>query len=120
MKLSLLVLTSGKMEGKALDVKLSQFVIGRDPQCHLRPASPHISKRHCAQLQREEHVYLRDFGSTNGSFVNDEPVKGEVELHNDDRLKIGPLEFKVRIEAGVAAPARPAAAAGPGDSKMVP
>src|SRR5262249_51451030 len=82
-------------EGKVLEVKLTQFVIGRDPQCHLRPASPMISKRHCAIIQRDGNVFLRDFGSTNGSFVNDERVQGEVELKHDDRLKVGPLLFSV-------------------------
>src|SRR5262249_39930331 len=33
------------------------------------------------------------------SFVNEQPVKGEVELHHDDKLKIGPLLFGVHIEA---------------------
>lgn len=99
MKLSLVVLAAGSMQGKGIDVKLSQFLVGRDPQCHLRPSSPLISKRHCAVIQREGKVFIRDFGSTNGTFVNDEPVKGEVELHNDDKLKIGPLLFAVKIEA---------------------
>jgi pSer/pThr/pTyr-binding forkhead associated (FHA) protein len=93
-------MTSGKQEGKVLEIKLSQFVIGRDPQCHLRPASPLISKRHCAILQRDGKAFLRDFDSTNGSFVNDQPVKGEVELHDKDRLKIGPLLFTVVLQAG--------------------
>src|SRR5437764_13961232 len=109
MKLTLVVMTPGKQEGKELEVKLAQFVIGRDPQCHLRPASPMISKRHCALLQRDGKAFLRDFGSTNGTFVNDEPVKGEVELKNDDRLKVGPLLFRVSIET--AAPAKKAAPA---------
>lgn len=99
MKLSLVVLTSGKQEGKALPIGLPQFLIGRDPQCHLRPASAAISKRHCALLQRDGKVFVRDFDSTNGTFVNDQPVKGEVELHNDDKLKVGPLAFGVKIEA---------------------
>jgi pSer/pThr/pTyr-binding forkhead associated (FHA) protein len=99
MKLSLVVMTPGnKMEGKVLEIKLAQFVVGRDPQCHLRPASALISKRHCALLQREGKVFVRDFGSTNGTFVNEEPVKSELELHHDDKLKIGPLLFAVRIE----------------------
>jgi pSer/pThr/pTyr-binding forkhead associated (FHA) protein len=100
MKLSLVVRSPGPNEGKVLEIKLSQFVVGRDPQCHLRPASPMISKRHCAVLQREGKVFVRDFDSTNGTFVNNEPVKGEVELHNSDQLKMGPLLFEVRIEAG--------------------
>jgi pSer/pThr/pTyr-binding forkhead associated (FHA) protein len=99
MKLSLLVLTTGKQEGKVLEIKLPQFLIGRDPQCHLRPASPLISKRHCALIQRDGKAFIRDFGSTNGTFVNDEPVEGERELNNDDQLKIGPIHFSVRLDA---------------------
>src|SRR5262245_53885260 len=99
MKLSLVVLAAGKQEGKVLEIKLPQFVIGRDPQCHLRPASALISKRHCAILQREGKAFLRDFDSTNGTLLNNQPIKGEVELHNNDQLKIGPLMFAVRLEA---------------------
>lgn len=99
MKLSLVVMTPGKTEGKVIPITLSQFVIGRDPQCHLRPASAVISKRHCAILVREGKVYVRDFDSTNGTAVNDQPVKGEVELRHDDRLKVGPLLFGVKIES---------------------
>jgi pSer/pThr/pTyr-binding forkhead associated (FHA) protein len=108
MKLSLLVLTAGKQEGKMIEVKLPQFLVGRDPQCHLRPASPLISKRHCALIQRDGKAFIRDFGSTNGTYVNDERVEGERELNNDDQLKIGPIQLTVRIEdkpAGAKTPA---------------
>lgn len=98
MKVSLVVLTSGKTEGKAIPVSLSQFLIGRDSQCHLRPASPIISNRHCAILIRGNQVFVRDFDSTNGTFVNKVQVKGEQELQPNDRLHIGPLEFGLRIE----------------------
>jgi pSer/pThr/pTyr-binding forkhead associated (FHA) protein len=98
MKLSLLVLTSGKQEGKTLPITLAQFVIGRDPQCQLRPASPLISKRHCAFLQRDGKVFLRDFDSTNGTFLNGQKVVGEVELRQGDRVKVGPIELAVQLE----------------------
>jgi len=127
MKLSLVVLTPGANQGKALEIKLSQFVVGRDPQCHLRPASPMISKRHCALLQRDGKAFVRDFDSTNGTFVNNAQIKGEVELHDGDQLKMGPLLFKVVIDSttpvnrptpppptkAAASPARPAKAAVP-------
>jgi len=99
MKLSLTVLSAGKMEGKEIPIRLAQFVIGRDPQCHLRPASPVISKRHCALLVRGEKAFVRDFDSTNGTFINGEPIKGEVEVRNGDRLKVGPVEFRINVEA---------------------
>src|SRR5438874_5580746 len=108
MKLSLVVLTPGKQEGKALPIGLPQFLIGRDPQCQLRPASSAISKRHCALLVRGGRVFVRDFGSTNGTFVNDQLVQGEVEIRNGDRFKVGPLDFTVALEATPAA--KPSAA----------
>ena len=98
MKLSLVVVTPGKMEGKSIPITLSQFLIGRDPQCHLRPASALISKRHCAVLVRGEQAFVRDFDSTNGTSVNDESVIGEKELMPNDCLKVGPLEFRVALE----------------------
>ncbi len=108
MKLSLVV-ASGVHEGKPIPITTPQFLIGRDPQCQLRPASPAISKRHCAVMVRGGKVFVRDFGSTNGTFVNDQLVQGEVEVQNGDRLKVGPLDFKVALEVTAPAP-KPAAA----------
>jgi predicted component of type VI protein secretion system len=99
MNLSLVVLAEGPQKGKVLEIRLPQFLVGRDPQCHLRPASAMISKRHCALIQRDNKVFVRDFDSTNGTFVNDQPVKGEVEVHHDDKLKIGPLLFGISVQA---------------------
>lgn len=112
MKLNLVV-ASGVHEGKAIPIAVPQFVIGRDPQCQLRPASPSISKRHCAITVRGQKVFIRDFGSTNGTFVNDNLVEGEVELKDGDSLKVGPLDFKVGLATPAVAPppaAKPAAA----------
>src|SRR5687768_8161871 len=97
MKVSLVVMSAGKA-GQAIPVTLSQFIIGRDPQCNLRPASQIISKRHCAIITKAGKVSVRDFESTNGTFVNDTQVKGEVPLNAEDILKVGPLEFRVVIE----------------------
>ena len=97
MKLSLVVLTAGKAQGQVIPVNLAHFVIGRDPQCNLRPASALISKRHCALVVKDGQIYVRDFDSTNGTFVNEAAVKGEMALKNDDVLKVGPLAFKVQV-----------------------
>lgn len=98
MKLSLMVLNAGKATGQTIPINLAQFIIGRDPQCNLRPASALISKRHCALLMKNGKVFLRDFESTNGTFLNEKPVKGEVPLQDEDILRCGPLQFKVVIE----------------------
>jgi predicted component of type VI protein secretion system len=112
MKLSLIVV-GGVHDGKAIPVNVPQFVIGRDPQCQLRPASPSISKRHCAIFVRGRQILIRDFGSTNGTFVNEQLVEGEVPLKEGDAIKVGPLSFKVSLTSSAApssAPPAPAAA----------
>jgi predicted component of type VI protein secretion system len=99
MGLSLVVLAAGKQQGQVLQVKPLQFLVGRDPGCHLRPASHLIGNRHCAIRQRDGKAFLRDLVSTGGTFVNDQPVRGEVELQHGDRLRIGPLLFAVCLRA---------------------
>src|SRR6185369_4369078 len=104
MKLSLVVLSEGKAFGKTIPINLSQFIVGRDPQCQLRPSSALISKRHCALISRGGKFFVRDFDSTNGTFVNDKQVKGECEIKHEDTLKIGPLAFKVAVEGVASVP----------------
>ena len=118
MKVSLVVLTAGKAAGQTVPITLSQFIIGRDPQCNLRPASAVISKRHCAVLQKAGKFFVRDFDSTNGTFVNEEQIKGERELKHEDTLKVGPLSFRVMIEGsvGVSKQTPPPKAPAKGDS----
>jgi pSer/pThr/pTyr-binding forkhead associated (FHA) protein len=77
---------------------MPEFIIGRDPECHLRPASPLISKKHCAFINLPDKVILKDFGSTNGSFVNEVRVVGEQELKDGDTVKFGPLLFRAKLD----------------------
>jgi len=95
---SLVAVTPGKWQGKEIPITLAQFTIGRDPECNLRSSSPLIGKRHCAILIRGRQVFLRDFASTNGTFVNNQKIEDEWELENADRLAVGPLLFEVRLE----------------------
>jgi predicted component of type VI protein secretion system len=103
-----LVVASGVHEGREIPIAGPQFVIGRDPQCQLRPSSPAISKRHCAIFVKGGKVFLRDFGSTNGTFANGQQVQGEVEVTGTTPIKVGPLDFRLVVEP--AAPPVPAAA----------
>jgi pSer/pThr/pTyr-binding forkhead associated (FHA) protein len=97
MKVNLIV-AEGVHKGKVIPIPVAQFLIGRDEGCQLRPASPAISKRHCALIVRGGKVYLRDFGSTNGTFVNEKQVDGEIEINHDDKIRIGPLEFSLQVK----------------------
>jgi predicted component of type VI protein secretion system len=98
MEIKLLV-AGGKSAGRVVPVTVPKFFIGRAPDCHLRPGSHLVSRHHCVILINEGGVAVRDFGSTNGTLVNGEKIRGEQELKDGDCLTVGPLEFEVRLAA---------------------
>ena len=112
MKISLVVLTAGKMMGKEIHLTAAEFRIGKDPSCQLKPASG-VSDKHCAFLVKQGKLFLVDLGSSEGTFVNDNKISAEVELKLKDKVKVGPLLFEVKFEAPTANPAAAAAAAKP-------
>lgn len=94
-----LVVVEGRPLGAVVPVKVSPFVIGRDPGCQLRPKSPTASGRHSAIFLRDDQVVVGDLGSTNGTLVNDHCLHAgeEVPVVDGDRLQVGQLIFVVRI-----------------------
>lgn len=100
-------LLSGSSAGKEIKIPVKKFLIGRASDCHLRPHSDLISRHHCVLLVEEGFCAVRDFGSRNGTFVNEEQVVGQRELKNGDRLKVGNLEFEVQLTSQVGGKKRP-------------
>lgn len=94
--------TTGKQAGNAIQLPEGKFLVGREEDCHLRPNSDLVSRHHCVFTLDEYGLRLRDLGSTNGSFVNGEKIRGAVVLNNGDSVSIGKLDFRVVIGDAVA------------------
>lgn len=90
----------GRHEGKIISLTTKKFLIGRGDDCHMRPNNELVSRHHCVFNLDDFSVRLRDLGSTNGTFVNDEQIRGQVELKTGDRVRIGKLELMVTIRQG--------------------
>jgi predicted component of type VI protein secretion system len=122
MDLSLLVL-QGKPQGQELPIHHSPFIIGRGPECHLRPNSDMVSRRHCALIIHGEEVRIRDLGSTNGTIVDGERLTEEFPLTDGDIFQVGPLVFQVVIrhtaQAGHPASAPAASSAGSAQKERI-
>jgi pSer/pThr/pTyr-binding forkhead associated (FHA) protein len=88
----------GKNDGKEIPVQVTEFVIGRGETAHLRPASDLISRKHCTIITQQGKAVLVDHDSRNGTFLNGEPVKGQVDLKPGDRLRVGRLVFELVID----------------------
>jgi len=101
-----LVVVKGRPEGMEIPLPMPQFLIGRDPRCNLRPSSDSVSKLHCAVVQRKEDVFVRDLKSSNGTFVNNDRIHGEVKVKDGDLIRVGPLVLavKIHVAAGAASP----------------
>jgi pSer/pThr/pTyr-binding forkhead associated (FHA) protein len=97
MKAKLRVL-KGPGVGKEITIPVSKFFIGRGEDCHLRPKSDAISRHHCAIIITDSQIAIRDFGSKNGTFVNDQRVENVAILNNGDNLVVGPLSFEIVID----------------------
>jgi pSer/pThr/pTyr-binding forkhead associated (FHA) protein len=69
-------------------------VIGRDPHCDIVVGGAHVSRRHAEFLIRNGALWVKDLGSSNGSFVNGKRYE-EVALQNGDEVKFDAMIFKV-------------------------
>ena len=106
MRVKLKVL-KGVGAGKEIPVPVAKFFIGRGDDCHLRPKSEAISRHHCAIVTTDNQVAVRDFGSKNGTFINDKRIENACVLNAGDKLSIGPLHFEVVIEQSLSSGKRP-------------
>lgn len=97
----------GPSAGKEIKISKAPFVIGRQDDCHLRPKSDAISRRHAELVFGETQVIVRDLGSKNGTFVNGDRITGDRVLKLGDHLKVGPLEFEVLLDIGLSSEKRP-------------
>ena len=78
---------------------MKRLVIGRsEDDCDLGiPDDDEISKQNCELTLEDGMVYIRDMGSTNGTFVNGVPIAGRYRLQTDDIILMGRTEFRVFI-----------------------
>jgi pSer/pThr/pTyr-binding forkhead associated (FHA) protein len=86
---------AGAKEGTQIPLKKDKFVIGRASECTLRAGSSAISRRHCAIVRKDDAWIVRDLGSRNGTYLNDQTVEEPTALKVGDELRVGPLHFRV-------------------------
>jgi putative nucleotidyltransferase with HDIG domain len=80
---------SGPQKGKIIPVLGTQpIVIGREPSCQLQIVDRGVSREHAQIFRVGELVFIRDLGSRNGSFVNEEKVQEEL-LREGDTVRVG-------------------------------
>jgi len=81
-------------------------VIGRDPRCSIWLDAAGVSRRHASLRLDSAHrrVTIEDLVSTNGTFLRRSRVREEMLLTDGDQIKVGSVQFTVRLWASDKAP----------------
>ena len=66
--------------------------IGRRTGADICIESSEVSRDHCVIFLRRDHWYVKDLGSTNGTYVNDKMISEQL-LDSGDCIEIGPVRL---------------------------
>lgn len=94
----------GEPVGEVIILREGETVLGRATDCELYLPDPEVSRRHsCIDRTRDEsgrdRIWLRDLGSTNGTFKNGQKIpRGETptEVNQGDVIRVGSHAFKLK------------------------
>lgn len=93
------------------------FVVGRDAdQCQVVIPNGSVSRKHAVITAASGRYMIEDFGSRNGTYVNQARISGPTSLKSDDRIKICDFLFRFFDES---APPVETTSAGDADSQVV-
>jgi pSer/pThr/pTyr-binding forkhead associated (FHA) protein len=102
----LVVLTEGFKE-RSCELKVGKTTIGRVEDNAFQIPEPSVSSHHCEISLLGTVVSVKDLDSTNGTFIDGNPVK-EAVLKSGQTLRLGQVEL--RFENGAAGAPAPAKA----------
>jgi putative serine protease PepD len=73
---------------RAFRIPAAPITVGREPPAELLIADPSISRTHAQLSAVPSGIHVRDLGSSNGTYVNEQPVT-DVIVTSTDTLRIG-------------------------------
>ena len=88
-----LVVIYGLDLGKKYNLDKPSLIIGRSSKADIQIDQESVSRNHCKIINTGKTIMMRDLGSTNGTYVNDELID-EYVLRDGDLIKIGRSIFK--------------------------
>src|ERR1700722_7780527 len=87
-----LVSVAGPLCGGVYPLSDQEVTVGREPLNWLSVQSMRLSRRHCSLRVEGDQLRVLDLDSTNGTYVNDLPIR-ERYLNHGDQLRIGDCLF---------------------------
>jgi len=98
-----LIFEDGVRDGTVVPVEDREITAGRSVTNELVLEGETVSRQHCRLTGQGTNLKITDLGSTNGTYVNDQPLKGSLPLQLGDLVRVGEhrLRFMLRSRAEV-------------------
>jgi diguanylate cyclase (GGDEF)-like protein len=89
-RVGVFTVSSGVDAGRILSLPRGQVItFGRSPECTYPFDDPSLSREHAIVMRVGNDYTMRDGGSTNGTFVNDQRLTTASSLKDGDRVQLG-------------------------------
>jgi two-component system cell cycle response regulator len=96
-----LLVIGGELNGKIYDLPPGRTIVGRSTENKISLEFPGISRKHfqisineSPEKEKKSIAIIKDLGSRNGTFLNNEKLEGHVELKKGDIIKLGNIALK--------------------------
>ncbi|MEW6078206.1 MAG: FHA domain-containing protein [Thermodesulfobacteriota bacterium] len=90
---SFVVFITGPDKGNVIPINKEKMIIGRDSESDIVINKKFVSKKHAKIVTVDNNAEVYDFGSTNGTYVNDTKIQ-RVDLKDRDEIRIGDIVIK--------------------------
>jgi hypothetical protein len=111
-----LVLLSEGLTGRTYELKGDKTTVGRVSDNAFEIPEASVSSHHCELTLRGNDLFVKDLGSTNGTFINGDKIEEGI-LKPGQILRVGMIEM--RLETGDPSPSAAAAAASAASAKKM-
>lgn len=92
--LSALLVVSGDCSGEIFDIPIGDISIGRHIDNEIVLDGPQISRWHCCLHVSSDDVILKDLGSSNGTYLNENLIADKASLKPADLIRIGDIVLR--------------------------
>ncbi len=91
-----LKILEGHELGREFELEGDRWVVGRSPECDVVVDVAAVSRRHVILTDESEQFFVKDLGSRNGTYINNQRVVERAPINNGDRMLICDVLFEFR------------------------
>lgn len=97
-KIPAITIANADEPGEGLVFNQPEVIIGRDAACEYTITDETVSARHARLSFHHNQWWIEDLKSTNGSFLNEEPLETPTVILSGDSIRCGKVDLTVTIK----------------------